>query len=82
MLWASIEQEHAGTCQAAQVVLDRRWLSTDSAYERSANAADSMVVRRRGWRDRSKMSSHGVKTSGVAYRTVQLRKPRWHAHPD
>jgi thiol-disulfide isomerase/thioredoxin len=46
-LWASIEGEHAGTWQAAQVVLDRMWLSADSAYKQSANAADSLVVRRR-----------------------------------
>jgi thiol-disulfide isomerase/thioredoxin len=46
-LYASIERDHAGTWQAAQVILDRALLSADSARRRSTSAADSMAVHRR-----------------------------------
>jgi predicted amidohydrolase YtcJ len=37
---------------------------------------------RQGWRDRSKKSSHGAKTSGGARTNVQPRNHRTHARPD
>jgi len=46
-LWDSIEQEHAGTWEAARVAFLRAWLSADSTYKRVTSAADSILVHRR-----------------------------------